>query len=229
MSLINSKPYWNCMTWEIHQKISMPDHQTLKTMVKRSIDQKLRLRNFVSRNERIEKEQCQHGVERGQGECYQWKAKGQCSRGDKCSFGHDENKRAKPAPKTAPPSEPPTQRGRSASRKKNLRGRSPSGKFARQPCRDYLNGICTKSPCDHWHPTKCQFYKIESGCNGKPSKNRKNGDKSAVAFEKCTTVGLRISRHRAARIFIDFTEEHKVLGSIRRVQHTKATQRLAFR
>ena len=39
---------------EIHQKISMPDHQKLKTMVKRSIDQKLRLRNFDARNERIE-------------------------------------------------------------------------------------------------------------------------------------------------------------------------------
>ena len=23
------------------------------------------------------------------GECYQWKAVGQCSRGDSCSFGHD--------------------------------------------------------------------------------------------------------------------------------------------
>ena len=31
---------------EIHQKISMPNNQKLKTMVKRSLDQKLRLRNF---------------------------------------------------------------------------------------------------------------------------------------------------------------------------------------
>ena len=31
---------------EIHQKISMPNHQKLKRMEKRSIDQKLRLRNF---------------------------------------------------------------------------------------------------------------------------------------------------------------------------------------
>ena len=30
----------------IHQKISMPNYQKLKTMVKRNIDQKLRLRNF---------------------------------------------------------------------------------------------------------------------------------------------------------------------------------------
>ena len=39
---------------EIHQKISMPNYQNLKTMVKRSIDQKLRSRNFEARNEKIE-------------------------------------------------------------------------------------------------------------------------------------------------------------------------------
>ena len=39
---------------EIHQKISKPDCHKLKTMVKRSIDQKLRWRNFEARNGRIE-------------------------------------------------------------------------------------------------------------------------------------------------------------------------------
>ena len=57
-----------------------------------------------------------------------------------------------------------TQRGRSASRKKNLRGRSPPKKFARQPCKDYLKGISTKSPCDYWHLPECQSCKSESGC-----------------------------------------------------------------
>ena len=60
---------------------SMPDYQTLKTTVKRSIDQKIRLRNFDARNERLEtcavvtSRRGQIGVERGQGECCQWKAK----------------------------------------------------------------------------------------------------------------------------------------------------------
>ena len=36
---------------EIHQKIFMPNYQKLKTKVKRSIDQKLRLRNFDARRE----------------------------------------------------------------------------------------------------------------------------------------------------------------------------------
>ena len=29
------------------------------------------------------------------GDCWQWKANGQCSRGDNCSFRHDINTRAK--------------------------------------------------------------------------------------------------------------------------------------
>ena len=39
---------------EIHQKISIPNYQKLKTMMKRSIDQKFRLRNFDVRHGRIE-------------------------------------------------------------------------------------------------------------------------------------------------------------------------------
>ena len=39
---------------EINQKISVPNHQKLKTMVKRRKDQKLRLRNFDARHGRIE-------------------------------------------------------------------------------------------------------------------------------------------------------------------------------
>ena len=93
---------------EIHQKISMPNYQKLKTMVKRSIDQKLRLRNFDARNERIEtgavvtSRRGSSGVERGQGVCSQWNSTGQCSRGDQCSFRHDGDERAKSTPKTAP-------------------------------------------------------------------------------------------------------------------------------
>ena len=42
---------------EIHQKISMPNYQFLKTMVKRSIDQKLRLRNFDASTGKLNQEQ----------------------------------------------------------------------------------------------------------------------------------------------------------------------------
>ena len=48
---------------EIRQKTSMPNYQKMKTMVKRSMDQKRQLPNFDAR----------HGVEGGKGTCYQWK------------------------------------------------------------------------------------------------------------------------------------------------------------
>ena len=40
---------------EIHQKTSMPDCQKLKTMAKRSLDHKLRLRNVDARHGKIER------------------------------------------------------------------------------------------------------------------------------------------------------------------------------
>ena len=56
----------------------------------------MRTRNFRVRNEIVEKgavTKSQKGkkayVERKVGECYQWKANGQCSKGDTCSFRHD--------------------------------------------------------------------------------------------------------------------------------------------
>ena len=81
---------------EIHQKKkkTVPNYQKLKTMVKRRIDQTLRLRNFDARHGRIESgaviksRKGLTGVEGGKGICYQCKEKGQCSQGDRCSFRH---------------------------------------------------------------------------------------------------------------------------------------------
>ena len=42
---------------EIQQKISVPNYQKLTTMVKRSLDQKLRLRNFDARHGTSKQEQ----------------------------------------------------------------------------------------------------------------------------------------------------------------------------
>ena len=85
-------------------------------------------------------------------------------------------------------------RGRSASRRRCLRGRSPSGKSNRRPCKNFLKGTCTELPCDCLHPHECQFYTSETGCefgNECPFLHRKveeqsnkrpkkGGDKSAV-------------------------------------------------
>ena len=72
----------------IHQKKAKPDYQRLKTTVKRSIERNLRSWNFDARNERhesgilVKNQREQRRVLRGPGECWQWKANGQCSKGD---------------------------------------------------------------------------------------------------------------------------------------------------
>ena len=50
------------------------------------------------------------------------------------------------------------------SRKRSIRGKRNPGLILRQPCRCYLTGTCTRSPCEYWHPPECQFYETESGC-----------------------------------------------------------------
>ena len=88
-------------------------------MVKRSIDQKLRLRNFDASQRRIEtgavvkNRKGLSGVEGGKGICYQWKRKRPVFEGrDQCSFRHESDDRApKPTAKAAPPSEPSMTRG----------------------------------------------------------------------------------------------------------------------
>ena len=139
-------------------------------MVKRSFEQKLRWRNFDARHGKIEMVKNRKGLSGveigGKGTCYQWKEKGQCSKGNHCSFRHESNDRAqqKPNPKAAPPSEPSMTRGRSVSRKRSVKGKSNPGIILRQPCRYDLKGACTRTPCEHWHPPECQFHKNESGC-----------------------------------------------------------------
>ena len=57
-------------------------------MVKRNIDQKLRLPNLDVRHGKIEpgavvkSQRGPSGIKRGKGICYQWKEKEQCSKGD---------------------------------------------------------------------------------------------------------------------------------------------------
>ena len=154
---------------ETHQKRAGPDYYRLKTMVKRSIEQELRSRIFGARNGNYERNAVvknQETKQRGQrivGDCWQWEANGQCSKGDNCSFRHDINKRAKLTQPNPSPRSSTQQSVRNASRTKCPRGRSPSGRMSRWPCKDYLKGTCTNSFCEKWHPPQCLFYKSESG------------------------------------------------------------------
>ena len=128
---------------EIHQKKAGPDYHRLKTMVKRSIEQTLRIKNFEASNgnkkgtpwSRIKG---QNSVDKGLGDCWQWEFNGQCSKGDNCSFRHDINKRAKLTQPNPSPSSFMQQNERSASRTRSPRGRSPSGIMSRLPCKDHL-------------------------------------------------------------------------------------------
>ena len=86
---------------ETHQKKLGPDYHRLKTMVKRrSIEQDIRIKNFGARSGNFEKnavvknQGTKQREQRSLGDCWQWKANGQCSKGDNCSFQHDMNKRA---------------------------------------------------------------------------------------------------------------------------------------
>ena len=86
---------------EIQQKKAGPDYHRLKTMVKRSIEQNLQNKNFGTRNGNYEtnavvkNQGTKQREQRTPGDCWQWKANGQCSKGDNCSFRHDMKKRAK--------------------------------------------------------------------------------------------------------------------------------------
>ena len=155
-------------------------------------------------------------------DCWQWEANGQWSKGDNCSFRHDVNKRAKMTQPNPSPSSSTRQNQRNASRTRSPRGKSPSGRMSRWPCKDYLKGTCTNSFCEKWHPPECLFYKDKNGCrfgekcsfahrqvDEQPTKrSKKNDDKSTVAMLKSTRqFGLRIPSFGVAEVFIDFAEE----------------------
>ena len=189
---------------ETHQKNLGPDYHRFKTMVKRSIEQEIRNKNFGSRNGNYETnavvknqgtKQC---AQRIFGDCWQWETNGQCVKGDNCSFRHDINKRGKVTPSNPSPNSFMQQNERKPSRTRSPRGKSPSGRTSRWPCKDYLKGTCNNSFCEKWHPPECLFYKTKSGCrfgekcsfahrhfDEQPTnRSKKNDDKSAVAMLK---------------------------------------------
>ena len=175
---------------EIHQKKAGSDYHTLKTMVKRSIEQDLRIKNFEARNGNYERNAVvknQVTKQRGHrtlGDCWQWESNGQCSKGDNCSFRHDINKGAKSTQPNPSASSPKQQSVKNASRTRSPRGRSPSGRVSRLPCKDYLKGTCTNSFCEKWHPPEYLFYKSENGCR---------------FGEKCSYAHRQVDEHPSKR------------------------------
>ena len=139
---------------ETHQKKLGPDYHRLKTMVKRSIEQEIRNKNFWNRignfekNAVVKNQGTKKRVQRILGDCWQWETNGQCVKGDNCSFCHDVNKRGKSSPSNPSPNSFMRESERKPSRTRSLRGKSPSGRMSRWPCKDYLRGTCNNSFCE---------------------------------------------------------------------------------
>ena len=72
---------------ETHQKKLGPDYHRLKTMVKRSIEQEIRIKNFGARignfekNAVVKNQGTKQRVQRILGDCWQWETNGQCVKG----------------------------------------------------------------------------------------------------------------------------------------------------
>ena len=166
----------------------------------------------------------------------------QCSKGDSCSFRHDMNKRAKSTQPNPSPRSSTQQSVKNASSTRCPGGRSPSGKMARLPCRDYLKGTCTNSFCEKWHPPECLFtsQKMDADLGEKCSyahrqvdqqpgkRSEKNGDKSAVAMLKSTRqLGCEFQDVEPPKSSSILRKSSNILKPIRCVQFTKAVLRHA--
>ena len=131
------------------QKMSVPTYQKLRTMVKRSFDQKLRLRNSDARHGRIETgavvnyRKGMSGVEEEKVFVTSGKQKGQCWKRDQVSGRRVTIVPKNPEHTAAKPSEPSLSRGRSVSRKRSIQGKSNHGAILRQPCRYYWR-VCAR-------------------------------------------------------------------------------------
>ena len=94
---------------ETHQKKARLDYHRLKTMVKRSIEQEIRNKNFGARSGNFEKnavvknQGTKQRVQRILGDCWQWETNGQCVKGNNCSFRHDMDKRGNSSPSNPTP------------------------------------------------------------------------------------------------------------------------------
>ena len=82
----NLKTVLELYNMEIHQKKAGPDYHRLKTMIKRSTEENLRMKNFGARNGNYEtnavvkNQGTKQREKRSLGDCQQWKANGQCSK-----------------------------------------------------------------------------------------------------------------------------------------------------
>ena len=144
-----------------------PSYSRPNIAVRRHSDQVMRTRNFRARNEIVERGTVTKShkgkkvnAERRVGECDQWKANGQYSKGDSCSFSHDpasgnrrDRRQVGQSSSLAPRAKAQTD-GKIHSKGSGRRGESLSGTRGRIPCRNFFGEsvrihhvICGTLPC----------------------------------------------------------------------------------
>ena len=194
---------------EIHQKKAGPDYHRLKAMVKRSIEQEIRNKNFGARNGNYEGNDVvknQGTKQRGQrilGDCWQWEARSALKETFVVSVKISINVQKRHSRIRL--------RVLSCNRMREMR-REREVPVEEAPVEECLDGparITSKELAPfhsvfYWHPPECLFYKTKSGCrfgdkcsyahrqvDEQPGK-KKVLSQPVVQFIENTTIGLRI-------------------------------------
>ena len=200
---------------ETHQKKLGPDYHRLKTVVKRSIEQEIRNKNFGSRNENFEKnavvknQGTKQRVQKILGDCWQWETNGQCVKGDNCSFRHDTNNHGKVTPSTPSPNSFMQQNERKSSRTRSPEAEVPAVERLDGLARITLEEIAMTHFVKKWHPPECLYYKTKSGCrfgekcsfahrqvDEQPTKRSKSNSSIAgfASFSEACAHGAEVTR-----------------------------------
>ena len=184
---------------EIDRNLAL-SYQRLKTMERRHIDWMKRTRNFRAWNERIEtgvlvksRKREKVSVEMRVGECCQWKATGQCSRGDSHSFSQTSN-RGQKAQSNSPA--PKAQTWNVSGEKVLL-----DGKVRKRVLTEVLK-------CPHrnvyefvvylWFIKITNPYRDANSATNVCSDTRRLREGISCLTERVYTVGLRVPRYRAS-------------------------------
>ena len=129
----NFRQYWRWTTQELTRNNKTPSCQKSRTMARQHVDQTSKRATSKASMKELKQEYWSrvkkgHSSARKQvAECFQWKATGQCSRGDSKSFNHGAHSGQR-AQSSSSASRRPTQTdGRKPYKQGNLRGESPSG------------------------------------------------------------------------------------------------------
>ena len=155
---------------ETHQKKLGPDYHRLKTMVKRSIEQEIRNKNFGARNGNYEK----NAVVKNQGtkqrnqrslrDCWQWETNGQCVKRRQLQFPPRYSWAWKKFTIKSV-----SEFFHAAEWAKIIENPNSQRKVPVVECLDGLARITLEELaithfCEKWHPPECLFYKTKSGC-----------------------------------------------------------------